>query len=170
MLTWLTSALSDQDQHAAVSEGGASWLVSGAQGPSDQGLGDCGVVHQGLGGSSLEGGHSGRGRGRGSPAECERSEVVTADKGGLVSAQRLPVPAQLRDVAHTDRSPGGRHQAALCTATVLSSGHTNTAAVSQLTSPTSLTSSRLVTHLTCSAPPPLRHISRRDGMSQAFPS
>ena len=52
-MTSLTSALPDEDQHAAVSEGGPGGLVPGPQGPRHQGLGDRGVVHQSLGGSSL---------------------------------------------------------------------------------------------------------------------
>ena len=101
-----TSALFDEDQHATVSEGGPGGLVPWPEGPRHQGLGDCRVVHQGLGRSSLQGGHSDRWRrGRGPPPAL-RSEVVTADVSDLLPAQR---PCEVGQVADTDRPLWGRH-------------------------------------------------------------
>ena len=94
-----------------MSERGPGGVVSGAQGPRDQGLGHRGVVHQGLGRSALEGGEPGGRRGGRTSEELGRSEVVTAHMGHLVSAERLQ--AVLRYVVHTDRSVRGRHLAVL---------------------------------------------------------
>ena len=82
-----TCSLSEKDEHAAVSERGPGWGVSGAQGPGDQRLGHRGVVHQGLGWrppqlAQGQRGEARRGRGRRtSVSPCSRHvyrvQVVT---------------------------------------------------------------------------------------------